>query len=57
VTHGHKDRTIAFADGSKLADLLEQAGATVTFVELDGGHEITDEVEAVLATFTMRCVE
>ena len=37
--------------------MLETAGASVTFYEHGGAHEITDEVEGALVQFVKRCVE
>ncbi len=57
ISHGRKDRTISLADGRALADILEKAGAPVTFMEHGGAHEITEEVESRLTAFTTHCVE
>ncbi len=57
IAHGRKDRTISLRDGRALADMLEAGGASVTFHEHGGAHEITDEVEQALTAFVKRCVE
>jgi phospholipase/carboxylesterase len=57
IAHGRKDRTVSLRDGKALADMLETAGASVTFYEHGGAHEITDEVEGALVQFVKRCVE
>lgn len=40
VSHGRADPIIPFARGEAMARQLEAAGARVTFVPFDGGHEI-----------------
>jgi phospholipase/carboxylesterase len=57
IAHGRKDRTISLRDGKALAGMLEAGGASVTFHEHGGAHEITDEVEQALVAFVKRCVE
>jgi phospholipase/carboxylesterase len=39
VSHGRADRELAFAAGEALRDCLTEAGAAVTWVPFDGGHE------------------
>ncbi|MCR9161070.1 MAG: alpha/beta hydrolase [Nannocystaceae bacterium] len=57
IAHGRKDRTISLRDGKALAAMLEAGGASVTFVEHGGGHEITDDAQQALVAFVKRCVE
>jgi len=40
VAHGTQDRDLAFAAGEALRDELSDAGAQVTWVPFEGGHEI-----------------
>lgn len=40
VSHGRDDPDLAFATGERLRDALVCAGADVTWVPFDGGHEI-----------------
>ena len=39
-THGRYDPLLAYDDALRLRELLQQSGATVTFVPFEGGHEI-----------------
>lgn len=56
VTHGRKDRTIALSDGVALAKMLEGAGASVTFVEFEGSHEIPSAIEDQVGKFFAGCL-
>jgi|GEM_PF-1179704 len=56
IAHGRKDPTVAFSNAKTLADGLEKAGASVSFFEFGGGHEIPDEVEGRLAEFAASCL-
>lgn len=56
VAHGRKDRTIALSDGVALANMLEDAGASVTFVEFDGAHEIPETIEDQVGQFVAGCL-
>jgi phospholipase/carboxylesterase len=40
VSHGERDTDLAFSAGVGLRDFVVAAGATVTWVPFDGGHEI-----------------
>lgn len=40
VSHGKADADLGFAAGERLRDWLTDAGAAVTWVPFDGGHEI-----------------
>ncbi len=40
VSHGREDAELAFAAGESLRDIAMAAGARVTWVPFDGGHEI-----------------
>ncbi len=40
VSHGARDEDLAFSAGEKLRDFCLEAGAHVTWVSFDGGHEI-----------------
>lgn len=57
VAHGLKDRTVAFSDGVALADMLESAGASVTFAEFSGAHEIPPSVEEQVGEFLRGCLK
>ena len=56
IAHGRKDRTIAFSDGVALANMLEGAGASVTFVEFGGAHEIPETIEDRVGEFVAGCL-
>jgi phospholipase/carboxylesterase len=51
VTHGRADPLIPFRDGERIAREAERAGALVTFVPFEGGHELPVEVETALFGF------
>ena len=40
VSHGRDDQDLAFSTGEALRDAVAAAGAAVTWVPFDGGHEI-----------------
>ncbi|MEO8551854.1 MAG: hypothetical protein ABI678_17885 [Kofleriaceae bacterium] len=40
VTHGHADRELAFRAGELLRDFATTAGAHVTWIPFEGGHEL-----------------
>lgn len=40
VAHGHADDDLSFGAGEALRDCAQEAGAQVTWVPFDGGHEI-----------------
>jgi len=40
VAHGRNDADLAFAAGERLRDFLVEAGASVTWLAFDGGHQI-----------------
>lgn len=40
VSHGLTDENLAFAAGERLRDVLAEAGALMTWVPFDGGHQI-----------------
>lgn len=40
VTHGHGDRELAFRAGEGLRDFATAAGAQVTWLPFDGGHDL-----------------
>ena len=40
VSHGREDPDLAFTAGATLAEELERAGAAVTWLPFDGGHEL-----------------
>ena len=50
-SHGTADPLLDHADALRVRDLLRAAGAEVTFVEFEGGHEIDVGVLAALQRF------
>ena len=40
VAHGRNDADLAFAAGERLRDFLTEAGASVSWLPFDGGHQI-----------------
>lgn len=56
IAHGRQDRTIALSDGVALAKMLEGAGASVTFVEFEGSHEIPSAIEGQVGKFVAGCL-
>ncbi len=40
VSHGRTDSDLSFSAGHRLANFLTSAGAAVTWVPFEGGHEI-----------------
>jgi phospholipase/carboxylesterase len=53
VTHGRADGDLAFAAGERLRDLLHEAGAEVTWLPFDGGHEMPLLVWRALRRFVL----
>lgn len=51
VTHGRDDGDLAFSAGERLRDLLQGAGAQVTWLPFDGGHEMPLVVWRALRRF------
>ncbi len=51
VTHGRGDGDLAFSAGERLRDLLQGAGAQVTWLPFDGGHEMPLVVWRALKRF------
>lgn len=51
AAHGRSDPRIPFARGQAFVDLAQHAGASVTFVPFEGGHEIPASVVDALATW------
>lgn len=51
VTHGRQDGDLAFSAGERLRDLLQGAGARVTWQPFDGGHEMPLVVWRALRRF------
>ncbi len=39
VSHGREDADLAFSAGEALRDFVAEAGASVTWVPFDGGHQ------------------
>jgi phospholipase/carboxylesterase len=54
VTHGRADGDLAFGAGERLRDLLMEAGALVTWLPFDGGHEMPLVVWRALRRFVAR---
>ncbi|HEV8692182.1 MAG TPA: hypothetical protein VGQ91_17890 [Ideonella sp.] len=53
VTHGRSDDELAFSAGERLRDLLQGAGARVTWLPFDGGHEMPLVVWRALRRFVL----
>jgi len=53
VTHGRSDADLAFSAGERLRDLLQAAGARVTWLPFDGGHEMPLVVWRALRRFVL----
>lgn len=51
VSHGRADTDLAFAAGERLRDFAMRAGAEVTWVPFDGGHEVPLVVWRALKRF------
>src|SRR5205085_8383656 len=51
VSHGKSDADLAFTTGEAVRDLFISAGARVTWVPFDGGHEIPLPVWRALRKF------
>jgi phospholipase/carboxylesterase len=51
VTHGRADGDLGFFAGERLRDLLQGAGAAVTWLPFDGGHEMPLVVWRALKRF------
>jgi phospholipase/carboxylesterase len=51
VSHGRADDDLSFAAGEALRDFVESAGAAVTWVPHDGGHELPPVVWRRLRAF------
>lgn len=56
VTHGKRDRTVALSSGVALRDMLQNAGASVSFMEFDGAHEIPPAVDDRVGEFVAKCL-
>jgi phospholipase/carboxylesterase len=54
VTHGRGDGDLSFGAGERLRDLLLGAGAEVTWLPFDGGHEMPLVVWRALRRFVAR---
>jgi len=50
-THGQRDPLLDYHDAVRLRDLLQAAGANVTFVDFPGGHEIPEVAMDALGRF------
>ncbi len=53
VAHGRQDGDLAFSAGERLRDLLQEAGACVTWLPFDGGHEMPLVVWRALRRFVL----
>lgn len=53
VTHGRQDGDLAFSAGERLRDLLQGAGAQVTWLPFEGGHEMPLVVWRALRRFAI----
>lgn len=53
VTHGRTDADLAFGAGERLRELLQGAGAQVTWLPFDGGHEMPLVVWRALRRFVL----
>lgn len=53
VAHGRHDADLAFSAGERLRDLLGEAGAAVTWLPFDGGHEMPLVVWRALRRFVL----
>ena len=53
VTHGRSDGDLGFFAGERLRDLLQGAGAQVTWLPFDGGHEMPLVVWRALRRFVL----
>lgn len=53
VTHGRADGDLAFSAGERLRDLLQAAGAQVTWLPFDGGHEMPLVVWRAMRRFVL----
>ena len=53
VTHGRSDGDLAFSAGERLRDLLQAAGAQVTWLPFEGGHEMPLVVWRALRRFVL----
>jgi phospholipase/carboxylesterase len=53
VTHGRADGDLAFSAGERLHDLLQAAGAQVTWLPFEGGHEMPLVVWRALRRFVL----
>lgn len=56
VTHGRSDGDLGFFAGERLRDLLQGAGAQVTWLPFDGGHEMPLVVWRALKRFVQALV-
>jgi phospholipase/carboxylesterase len=54
ISHGREDPNLAFAAGEGLRDFALDAGARVTWVPFDGGHEIPLPVWRAVRRFLVR---
>jgi predicted esterase len=53
VAHGRQDGDLGFSAGERLRDLLHEAGAAVTWLPFDGGHEMPLVVWRALRRFVL----
>jgi phospholipase/carboxylesterase len=56
VTHGRQDLVVPIQAAWQVRDDLQGRDATVTYLELDGGHEIQMSQIAALRTFSLACI-
>jgi len=54
LAHGTADAVIPFANGVALRDVLQAHGASLEWFPYPGGHAITSEVHAALASYCLR---
>jgi phospholipase/carboxylesterase len=53
VTHGRSDDELSFSAGERLRDVLLMAGAEVTWLPFEGGHEMPLVVWRALRRFVL----
>jgi len=56
VTHGRQDLVVPIQAAWQVRDDLQARDATVTYLELDGGHEIQMSQISALRTFSLACI-
>lgn len=57
VSHGRADRVLPVAEARRLVALLEEGGAAVTYLELDGGHTIAPAAVEAARDFLGGCLQ